>query len=149
MKEVMQSLNLFYLLIFQNETTICFYMYMLACALKLELSWCLSWCLCTIVSISLLIVCINSHMHNTHCVFYSQRSGSVVLHPPREAVSGLYCHCAPLPCDILLDLQLSPTSCALLVARQCRLHCLDGCNWGVPVHADWAEGYSSQQWTQI
>lgn len=79
----------------------------------------------------------------------SQCPRSVVFHPSRETVPWLYHYRALLPPNWLLDLQRSPSSRPVLVARQCRLHSPNGCDWRVLVYAHWAEGNSSQQWTQI
>ncbi|XP_027708061.1 protein SYS1 homolog isoform X1 [Vombatus ursinus] len=64
----------------------------------------------------------------------------VILHPSRETVFGLHCHSPLLPPPGMLDLQFPFPFITDLVAGTCCLYCPDGCDWGVPLYEDRAQG---------
>lgn len=62
---------------------------------------------------------------------------------------GFYRDRSYLPLYGLLDLQFALSHSAKLVAGEHCVHCPDGCDRGVPVHADRAESHSCEHWPQV
>lgn len=73
----------------------------------------------------------------------------MVFYPKRKAVFGFYRDRPYLPLYGLLDLQFALSHSAKLVAGEHCVHCPDGCDRGVPVHADRAESHSCEHWPQV